>query len=202
MDEYAKRRVRFCQWLGFPWMALVFLFMALGHSTTAGVIAIAGFFLIGYVAGTCYPLFHKTYRVLGDMSGEDWVDKVVGWAVIFILLATLFCGLAQDRYSAYQHVYDPYRAVKAGDRQTLQTLLEGFDVDTQGYNLNTPLHAAARRGRIETINWLIQRGADVNARNYDGETPLAQAAQWKQEEAARLLRKHGAKILGAPGDSP
>lgn len=198
-SDQDRRALRFVLPLTLLWLALILLFAALGYSTIADAIGIVGFFLGIYITYCHFVLLYETYSAFGDIGHEN-VGCVITATVFMILLTTLFGGLALDRYSAYRRAYDPRLAVKAGDRQTLQTLLEGFDVDTPGYNRNTPLHAAARRGQIETIDWLLQRGADVNARNQNGQTPLAVAVQWKREEAARLLRRHGAKRLEAPGD--
>jgi len=200
-SDQDRRALRLVLPLTLVWLALIFLFAALGHSTIAGVIGLAGFFLGIYITNCYFVLLYETYSTFGDIGHENVGCVVIG-TVFMILLTTLFGGLAQDRYSAYRRVYDPCLAVKAGDRKTLQTLLEGFDADTPGYNLNTPLHAAARRGQTETIDWLLQRGADVNARNQNGQTPLAVAVQWNREEAVRLLRKHGAIRLEAPANAP
>ncbi len=55
----------------------------------------------------------------------------------------------------------------------------------------TPLHIAARRGRLKAVEILIAAGAEVNARDKKGKTPLSEAPV--NSEIFNLLRRHGAK---------
>jgi ankyrin repeat protein len=56
----------------------------------------------------------------------------------------------------------------------------------------TPLHLAANKGRKDMIALLVAKGAEINAKDNDGRTPLWCALDSQQEEAAELLRQHGA----------
>ena len=76
-----------------------------------------------------------------------------------------------------------------GDRRPARA---GADVGA-GRGGNTPLHAAAYGGHAEAIAALLRAGADVGAKAYDGRTPLALAQVLKHEQAAELLRRHGAQ---------
>jgi len=53
----------------------------------------------------------------------------------------------------------------------------------------TPLARAAYEGHLKIIELLIAGGADVNAKDTTGRPPLGTAT----DEAAEILRKHGAK---------
>jgi Ankyrin repeats (3 copies) len=62
----------------------------------------------------------------------------------------------------------------------------------------TPLHEAARKGEIDAIELLLNRGAEVNARTgskENGDSPLALAKQYHgpDHEVTKLLEARGAK---------
>ena len=56
----------------------------------------------------------------------------------------------------------------------------------------TPLHAAARYGRISTCHLLLQLGAQVNT-SHQYPSPLHVASNYGQEDAVRLLLANGAE---------
>jgi len=56
----------------------------------------------------------------------------------------------------------------------------------------TPLHWAARYGKLEVAELIIKRGVDVNQRDQRGETPLHWAARYGQVSATQLLLDNGA----------
>lgn len=67
----------------------------------------------------------------------------------------------------------------------------------------TPLHHAARSGKLEIIDILIRSGAVIDAgttgmKNYGG-TPLCWATEAGQVDAMRLLLISGAKVEGLSG---
>jgi len=55
----------------------------------------------------------------------------------------------------------------------------------------TPLHFAAKEGRTETVNLLLDRGADVNAKTENGETPLIAATNKGHTDIVQLLSTGG-----------
>jgi ankyrin repeat protein len=64
----------------------------------------------------------------------------------------------------------------------------------------TALHFAAREGRLEAAQVLIDAGADVNAVDADGASPLLFAGQNGHDAVARALLAAGAEPVGAtPG---
>lgn len=56
----------------------------------------------------------------------------------------------------------------------------------------TPLYCAARKGSVQEVRRLLEKGADPNARNNKGLTPLHEAAYWGEAEIVSLLLKAGA----------
>ena len=67
------------------------------------------------------------------------------------------------------------------------------EVGAKGERGFTPLHAAADGGHAEAIAALLRAGADVGAMDGAGNTPLVYAQLLKHEQAAELLRRHGAQ---------
>jgi ankyrin repeat protein len=88
-----------------------------------------------------------------------------------------------------------FEAVRRGDASRVEGLLEkGADPNCRGENGLTPLHIAAKLGRVEIIRRLVTKGADPNARGRNSATPLHLAAESGQEEAARFLVELGADV--------
>lgn len=67
-----------------------------------------------------------------------------------------------------------------------------------GAQLNSnhlPLHGQAQNGKVEILQWLIEKGGDVNEQYEDGNTVLMIAAYDGQENAVAVLCRHGCDIL-------
>ena len=64
----------------------------------------------------------------------------------------------------------------------------------RGKDGRTPLHVAARNGRTETAEQLIEGGADVNARTVNKQTPLHMAAYGGHADIVSLLIANGAEV--------
>ena len=58
----------------------------------------------------------------------------------------------------------------------------------------TPLHAAARMGRVDIVEFLILAGADINAKDSRDLTPLHWAAGRDELSVVRVLVVRGADI--------
>ncbi len=63
--------------------------------------------------------------------------------------------------------------------------------DTYGL---TPLHEAARTGRMDIAELLLANKADVNAADNDGDTPLHQAAELGHKDVVALLLANKADV--------
>ncbi|KAJ3695393.1 hypothetical protein LUZ60_000770 [Juncus effusus] len=110
-------------------------------------------------------------------------------------------------------------AAREGKKEICQYLIEnlGLDPDFQAFGIpkkegaggiklfseKTPLICAAFNGRINTVEYLIDRGADLNARDENGLTPLHTAVMQEKVESLRVLASKGGPIdplhfLGTP----
>jgi hypothetical protein len=71
----------------------------------------------------------------------------------------------------------------------VQLLVEhGADVKHRDYSLNTPLHRAARTGKIDVVKFLVERWPEgMQATNRYGQTPLHRAAQEGKIDVVRFL---------------
>lgn len=86
-------------------------------------------------------------------------------------------------------------ALLSGDKDRIKFLVsKGADVnkpDLQGW---TPLTAAARQRRDETIDLLVELGADPNKADGNGMTPLAAALMRDHVPSIKTLVEHGADV--------
>ena len=71
-------------------------------------------------------------------------------------------------------------------------LAEHPDVNAHGRDGYTALHAAAENGHIPVLRFLLQHGAEVNPYLLSGQTPLDLALTADRQDAAAVLRHHGA----------
>ncbi len=82
----------------------------------------------------------------------------------------------------------------------------GYDVNSRDSKGNTPLHCAAKAGRLPEVKALIRCGADINAlsNGRKGEAPLHCAAKAGRLRVVELLIRRGADInaLSRVGESP
>ncbi len=90
--------------------------------------------------------------------------------------------------------YTPLIAAARGNNRSLVELLieRGAGMDFAGQDGRTPLMSAAEKGYTAIIAFLLQRGADINKSGPNG-TALDEALRANQNEAADVLRRHGAK---------
>jgi ankyrin repeat protein len=73
-------------------------------------------------------------------------------------------------------------------------LLElGADVNARENDQSSPLHVAARHGRVEVVRVLLEHGANLGAENDDGKTALHVASENGRHKVMKLLSEHGAR---------
>ena len=131
------------------------------------------------------------------MVSVRFIDsRLVGLMVIWLLLP----GQAST---------DSIReAVARGDLAAVQTFVKADPGvvnsrmrpgEVDGWEVGaTPLHAAARNGRLDVAKLLLANGADINAQRRDGESALGEAAFNDRLEVAALLIQSGSK-MNLPG---
>ena len=101
-------------------------------------------------------------------------------------------------------------AHKAAAEGNLQELAESINhheeyVNARDGNGWTPLHEAARRGTVEVVKFLLDRGSNPNSRTGESENGgsvlyVATLSHDSDHEIIALLKEHGAKHF-APGES-
>lgn len=74
-------------------------------------------------------------------------------------------------------------------RRLLQSHLNRAYMDSKDADGMTPLMYAAREGRLEIVEYLVQRGADTKAQNNAGWTALALAESNGHTDVIRFLRE-------------
>lgn len=97
------------------------------------------------------------------------------------------------------------QAVKAGDSQSVRTLLDqGADTNVRDRNGLAPLHLATLDGHHDIVVRLVSAGADVDIRDKFGRTPLHHAVFGGHKSVVAYLLLHGAdaEVRGDSGISP
>lgn len=101
----------------------------------------------------------------------------------------------------FQNLFPPknmWSAAERGDLPAIERLVSsGHDPNCkrQTSDAATPLHLAARAGRMEAIRLLVNRGAKINAKDSDGMTALTYALTESQRcDVTGLLLDLGANI--------
>ena len=86
------------------------------------------------------------------------------------------------------------RAARAGNADTVKTLLASPNVDVNGVDEqgNTPLIEAARFGHNDVVTALLIARADTKLKNNEGKTALMLAAEGGHDETVRVLTQAGA----------
>jgi len=97
-------------------------------------------------------------------------------------------------------------AEQRGKLEIGQHLLHcGADVNARDDDDWTPLYMAAKNGRLDFVQMLLEHGAAINAvTTDDGETPLHGASRLGHVDIVRLLLEHGAdaNISDSGGQTP
>lgn len=94
-------------------------------------------------------------------------------------------------------------AVNEGNVEELKSLLKAnpkLDLTTPDAEGNTPIHWAARQGKIEIIEALLEQNKNIlEIRNKEGQTPLHIAARWGQTATVESLIKFGGDLKAKSG---
>jgi len=118
-------------------------------------------------------------------------------ATLGIVVSLLFviggCGVAK-RATRSPETDALLRAARAGNADTVRTLLASPNVDVNGVDEhgNTPLIEAARFGHDEVVTALLIAKADMKIKNNEGKAALMLAADGGHDETVRVLTQAGA----------
>jgi ankyrin repeat protein len=125
--------------------------------------------------------YDEVARVLLDAGSQVNVGTQQAWS-------TIGCGVAGkepvDQISYYLNNLEVRRS-----SQQVQTMMPpelAFDVG------DTPLHSAARWGRINIVKMLIEAGAEIDSGNVLNQTPLHYAVVYQHPEVVKALLAAGA----------
>jgi ankyrin repeat protein/tRNA A-37 threonylcarbamoyl transferase component Bud32 len=102
----------------------------------------------------------------------------------------------QDR-SAKAAVRDTafHDAAAKGDVEKIRECLRnGYPINGNDRNGETPLHYAVNKGHDEVVHLLVEQGADINAKGSNGWSPLHFAAEKRRLEMVRYLVSKGARV--------
>jgi len=145
-------------------------------------------------------------RVEGLLSGDATGINAYGedgWTPLHLAaffghakITELLIGLGADvtAQSRNANGNTPLHAALAGNHKLVTGLLIGGGADVNAADAAgwRPLHLAAFNSNLDAMKQLIAQGADVHGQNRDGLTAYALAQQKNHNEAAALLRRHGA----------
>jgi uncharacterized protein len=122
------------------------------------------------------------------------MDRVGILVIASLVLFTIQgCGIAK-RETRSPETDALLRAARAGNADTVRTLLASPNVDVNGIDEhgNTPLIEASRFGHDEVVTALLIGKADVKTKNDEGKTALMLAAEGGHDEVVRMLTQAGA----------
>lgn len=113
--------------------------------------------------------------------------------VLSVVVSIAGCGVAQ-RATRSPETDALFRAARAGNADTVRTLLATPNVDVNGVDEqgNTPLIEAARLGHDEVVTALLIGKADAKVKNNDGKTALMLASEAGHNDTVRVLTQAGA----------
>ena len=95
-----------------------------------------------------------------------------------------------DEYHASQSESELVKAAKEGELKDLESALRGScNIDEMKYDMN-PLMYASKRGRIDMVEKLLEKGASPHVSNFFDNTPLREAIKAGHEEIVKLMLRH------------
>jgi ankyrin repeat protein len=135
---------------------------------------------------------------------EQPISKRARIAIVFGVLAVGVCfyrewpeRLGMSKYQSFRFDVETGKIdkVKEGLRQN-----PGFANQAQP-GWGTALHEAARSGRADVVELLLEHGSDINATELEGDTPLHTAVKWGgHEDVVKVLIAHKANVNAGDKD--
>ncbi|KAI8942710.1 hypothetical protein NX059_000758 [Plenodomus lindquistii] len=90
----------------------------------------------------------------------------------------------------YQPIHHASGNAENGARIVQLLVAEGADPNARTRSFATPLHNAANRGSVDTLEILLDCGSDINATDEDGDTPVMTALLcWNEATFTYLVHK-------------
>ena len=125
--------------------------------------------------------YDQIAKILIDAGSDVNATARQAWISIDVGVDT------EEPIDQISHYLSNLKARRASDNvQTTIPPQLAFDVG------DTPLHSAARWGRIEIVNMLIDAGAQIDPKNALNQTPLHYAVVYQHSEVVKALLKAGA----------
>lgn len=135
-------------------------------------------------------------RLGSEKAQESSLSVAAGYNRIAILRLLLWLG-SDPNESAKETTYiGAHPMLESSDLGIIKTLIEGGGNPdySSSFTGETPLTLAARRGRPETLRYLLFRGANVRHRMHDGTTALHETVVSDCKTAAKLLIAAGVDV--------
>jgi len=85
-------------------------------------------------------------------------------------------------------------AIIAGAPEGIETLIEHTDPNLGDNRMQTALHFACAKGRIDTVKLLVQHQANLDVKNAIERTPLHVASRNGNQDIVKLLAEHKANV--------
>lgn len=85
-------------------------------------------------------------------------------------------------------------AIEFGKDALIPSLIQPAEINQENYYGNTPLILAIRKGDLNLVKTLVEKGASVNQKNYLGNTPVGYAVVNKQANILHFLIQKGANV--------
>ncbi len=94
--------------------------------------------------------------------------------------------------------YPMHLCARYGNHQLIETLANAQDpheaIQMRSHNGWTPMHEAAKNGRLEVMKTLHHLGANINTPDINGFTPFHIAVKYKQVQSVQALHALGANM--------
>ena len=137
-------------------------------------------------------------------QANDMGETPLHHAAPFPALSRLLLAAGAEIEALDSHGYTPLYVAAAhkSDKSVDLLLKKGADPLFKTPQERTLLHWAAQWGWLKLAGELIRKGADVNAVTRDGLTPLQLATFAENRAMMRLLKQHGATMVGNRPKAP